>query len=489
MASFCLRLIGLVAGGGAIVFQFLGQFIQQLRSRRSPAIARRKRRGSTSISTQLSDFSPPGSLWPSWPLADLISGWLVYTFAPEAEGHGTDAAIDSFHNRRGEIRTRIPIIKTLASAVTLGTGGSAGREGPIAQIGAGFGSILATRLKLSSRDRRIMLAAGIGAGVGAIFRAPLAGALFAGEILYRDVDLESDVIVPSAVSSTVAYSVYCLSLPAEMRFTPLFGRGLQFSLGSPLELLPFAALAIVLALAGILYVMTFSSTQTTLWPVADHPTFTTGGWRRAGRARRRGPLLRLQRRPRRPGGPRHRLWNTAKGPHCRGVVVNQCPARHRILQNRDDVSLDRFRRIRWRFRALDGDRWLPRGGRWQALPRLVARGGYSAAGLRDRRDGRVLCRRRAGPIFDHSDGFRDDRRLQAAAADHVGRHDLLSAQPTLDDSTTNRYLHDSIHQPTEGISSSMSSRESASRMSTKKTARCGWCPRELHSTTSSTRWP
>ena len=69
----------------------------------------------------------------------LASGLLVYTFAPEAEGHGTDAAIDAFHNKRGEIRGRIPIIKTIASAITLGTGGSAGREGPIAQIGAGFG--------------------------------------------------------------------------------------------------------------------------------------------------------------------------------------------------------------------------------------------------------------------------------------------------------------------------------------------------------------
>jgi CIC family chloride channel protein len=72
-----------------------------------------------------------------------VVGWpracSVYTFAPEAEGHGTDAAIDAFHNKRGEIRGRIPIIKTIASAITLGTGGSAGREGPIAQIGAGFG--------------------------------------------------------------------------------------------------------------------------------------------------------------------------------------------------------------------------------------------------------------------------------------------------------------------------------------------------------------
>ena len=125
----------------------------------------------------------------------LASGLLVYTFAPEAEGHGTDAAIDAFHNKRGEIRGRIPIIKTIASAITLGTGGSAGREGPIAQIGAGFGSYLGGLLKLQARDRRIMLAAGKEAQVLSNF-SPLAGAVFAGEILYRDADIESDAIVP-----------------------------------------------------------------------------------------------------------------------------------------------------------------------------------------------------------------------------------------------------------------------------------------------------
>ena len=111
-------------------------------------------------------------------------------------------------------------MKTLASAITLGTGGSAGREGPIAQIGAGFGSFLGGILRLSDRDRRLLLAAGMGAGVGSIFRAPLAGAVFAGEILYRDADLESDAIVPAAISSTVAYSVFCLWLPPDLRFLP-----------------------------------------------------------------------------------------------------------------------------------------------------------------------------------------------------------------------------------------------------------------------------
>src|SRR6202035_473730 len=74
-------------------------------------------------------------------LGGLISGIIVFTLAPEAEGHGTDAAIAAFHEGKA-IRARIPLVKLIASAITIGTGGSAGREGPAAQISAGFGSIL-----------------------------------------------------------------------------------------------------------------------------------------------------------------------------------------------------------------------------------------------------------------------------------------------------------------------------------------------------------
>src|ERR1051326_8446458 len=79
-------------------------------------------------------------------LGGLVSGFLVYTFAPEAEGHGTDAAVESFHYKGGKIRPIVPLIKALSSAVTIGSGGAAGREGPTAQISLGVGSILADLL-------------------------------------------------------------------------------------------------------------------------------------------------------------------------------------------------------------------------------------------------------------------------------------------------------------------------------------------------------
>ena len=191
----------------------------------------------------------------------LISGWLVYTFAPEAEGHGTDAAIDAFHQHGGFIRPRIPLVKMISSAVTLGTGGSGGREGPIAQIGAGFGSFLATRLKLPIRDRRILLAAGMGAGVGAIFKAPLAGALFAGEIYYREAEFEADAIIPAAFASIISYTVFCLFQPAAERFVPLFGPDLDVGMTSFLELLPLAVLAVVLAISGAIFIKLFYGTH------------------------------------------------------------------------------------------------------------------------------------------------------------------------------------------------------------------------------------
>jgi CIC family chloride channel protein len=254
---FLSTLVGIVAGLGAIGFQLLTHAVVENSLAPFAHYLPGEAVGEpTSIRIDEDRFSP-WTIVAIMTVGGLISGGLVYTFAPEAEGHGTDAAIDAFHNKRGVIKARIPIVKTLASAITLGTGGSGGREGPIAQIGAGFGSFLATRLGLSTRDRRIMLAAGIAAGVGAIFRAPLAGALFAGEILYKEGDLESDVIIPAAISSIISYSVYALSLPANYRFLPLFGIPPEFVHVTIWDLIPFALLSIVLVLVGILYINVF----------------------------------------------------------------------------------------------------------------------------------------------------------------------------------------------------------------------------------------
>jgi CIC family chloride channel protein len=250
-------LVGVAAGLGGIAFQIIDQTIfhygLELFAGYSPAEAA----GESRLFAKPEVVLNPVALLAVLGLGGLLAGFLVYTFAPEAEGHGTDAAIDAFHHKRGFIRPIVPIIKLLASAVTIGSGGSGGREGPIAQIGAGFGSYLATLFGLPARDRRILLAVGVAAGVGSIFRAPLAGALFAAEILYRESDLETDVIVPGAVASTVGYSVYSYWLPPEARFLPLFGKELQYSVASLLELLPMTLLALVFAAVSVLYIKMF----------------------------------------------------------------------------------------------------------------------------------------------------------------------------------------------------------------------------------------
>lgn len=139
-------------------------------------------------------------------LGGLLSG-LVTRLAPECRGGGGDAMIEAFHHHRGELRRRVIWVKSLASILTLGTGGAGGREGPTMQIGAAFGSLVAKTLNVSRREKRILMIAGVAAGMSAIFRTPLGAALLAVEVLYRD-DFESDAIVPALLASVISYSVF-----------------------------------------------------------------------------------------------------------------------------------------------------------------------------------------------------------------------------------------------------------------------------------------
>jgi CIC family chloride channel protein len=249
-------LVGAVAGLGAILFQYLCQFGAHWFLDRLAGLRLEGPAGEiVLVSPTMTPFHPL-MLPIVCGFGGLLSGLIVQRFAPEAAGHGTDEAVDAFHRRAGVIRGRVPFIKTVASALTLGSGGSGGREGPIAQIGAGFGSFLATRLGLSERERRILLAAGVGAGVGSIFRAPLAGALFASEVLYSDPEFEPDVIIPAAISTIVAYCVFSL----RFGFGALFDTP-RFSFHSAFELIPYTLLAMLMALSAGLFVKVFYGTH------------------------------------------------------------------------------------------------------------------------------------------------------------------------------------------------------------------------------------
>ncbi len=173
-------------------------------------------------------------------LGGLACG-LLARFAPEIAGGGGDAMIDAFHHRGGRIRPRVIGLKALASMFTLGTGGAGGREGPTMQIGGALGSLVAKWLRVSARERRILLVAGVAAGMSAVFRTPLGAALLAVEVLYKD-GFESDALIPSVLASVVSYSVV-ISIFGQ---STLFARVPRFPF-HPGQLPLFALLALLVA--------------------------------------------------------------------------------------------------------------------------------------------------------------------------------------------------------------------------------------------------
>ncbi|WP_460166584.1 chloride channel protein [Thermostilla marina] len=272
-------LVGVVAGLGAAAFYWLLEIVkyyaQEVAMGYVPPLAGGEGGG------QVVAMHLPRHWWavvliPT--IGGLLCGLLVYTFAPEAEGHGTDAMIKAYHFQRGLIRGRVPIIKSIASIITIGTGGSAGREGPIAQIGAGFGSFLATKLGLSDWERRMLLIAGAAGGIGAIFRAPLGGALFVVEVLYASTAIEFTAFGPAMVGAVVAYTV----------FASLFGQGAVFHVPTapdPVtgalpcafhgahELPFYLVFALICAIVGFVYVNVFYGLRDRFFaklPVPNH---------------------------------------------------------------------------------------------------------------------------------------------------------------------------------------------------------------------------
>lgn len=184
----------------------------------------------------------------------LLTGYLVSKFIPESihgGTDGTDSMIKAFHHQGGVIRPLVPIIKGFTSILTIASGGSAGREGPITQIGAGMGSWIALKLKLSARERRLLLLTGAAGGLGAIFRAPMGAALTAIEVIYME-DFEAEAVLPAVISSVVAYTLFTLAFGHE----PIFGIP-QFQFANPMELPFYAILAVVCAIMGWIYVKTF----------------------------------------------------------------------------------------------------------------------------------------------------------------------------------------------------------------------------------------
>jgi len=262
-------LIGIVSGVGAILFDLAFRVAQW------------------ALLEGIGRFQPPASGGEGGPgfgplvpwllplsllVGGLISGALVFGLAPEAEGHGTDAVIRSFHHLLGKIRRRVPIIKAISSAITIGSGGSGGREGPIAQIGAGFGSFLADVVGLRNEDRRIMMMAGVAGGIGSIFRAPLGATFFAAEVLYNEPEFEYEVLLPGLISSIVGFSIYC----------SYAGWGLLFNVPpvtfhQPRHLILYTLLGVFCGLVGAIYPRVFYGIRDRIFRPLPIPAWTKPG--------------------------------------------------------------------------------------------------------------------------------------------------------------------------------------------------------------------
>ena len=195
--------------------------------------------------------SPATNLWLiplATTLGGFLSGLLVYWVAPSTGQSGMDAVIRSFHQQGGSMSVRVPLVKAAASALTMGSGGSVGREGPMAQIGAALGNLLAKPLKLSVPDRRILVLAGVAAGISAIFKSPLGAALVAVEVLYSSVDFEVDALMYTIISASVGYAVSGIYGGWE----PLFQIPPGLQLNGPTELIWYALLGVIAGGIGLL---------------------------------------------------------------------------------------------------------------------------------------------------------------------------------------------------------------------------------------------
>jgi H+/Cl- antiporter ClcA len=387
-------IVGAVSGIGAILFDILFRFSQSM------LLERVGRFGPPTTVLEGGEAFGPEQPWllpVSLAVGGLLSGLLVYFFAPEAEGHGTDSVIRAFHHGLGKVRKRVAPIKALASAITIGSGGSAGREGPIAQIGASFGSFLGDLLRLTHHDRRIMMMAGMAGGIGSIFRAPLGASFFAAEVLYSKPEFEYEVLLPGLISAITGYSIY----------SSYAGWGFLFdvpeiSFHEPKHLPAYLALGVACALAGAIYPKFFYGVRDKIFRPMGLP-----GW-----------------------------LKPAIGGTALGLIAVYFPAAlgmgYGYIQQAIEGSLtiqyladDLIRRLGRCFWPEPGDRRGARRCLRHVLRRPGPRLGPRTRGLRDGRDGWFLRRCGQDALRGGHHGHGDDGVVRPARPQPSGRHDRL----------------------------------------------------------------
>jgi chloride channel protein, CIC family len=234
-------LVGLGAGGGAVGFRYMIYGFTYLLT---------GHRDYSDVGHAANPLVPGLGIWfvlftPI--VGGLIYGPLVSRFAPEARGHGVPEVMYAVNRLGGRMRPQVPIVKSLASALCIGSGGSVGREGPIVQIGSALGSVLGQALRLSESQLQLLVACGAAGGISATFNAPIAGVFFALELILRDFQTRSFglVVLSSVVADAVGRAAFgshpFLTLPS-------------FNFTSPVELILYTGLGVLATGVGLTFV-------------------------------------------------------------------------------------------------------------------------------------------------------------------------------------------------------------------------------------------
>ncbi len=238
-------LIGIAAGGGAVVFRALIALVHNL-----AFFGRFSFTYNANIHTQASPFG-------AWIILAPVAGaicvaFLVKNFAPEAKGHGVPEVMDAIYYQKGKIRPIVAVAKSVASAISIGTGGSVGREGPIIQIGATLGSILAQVLRMTSWQRITLIAGGTGGGIAATFNTPVGGVLFAVEIMMHEVSART--LVPVAIATATATYIGELFFSPHPSFVIPAFEVPYFHIAKPMVLVSYVGLGILMGLVSALFI-------------------------------------------------------------------------------------------------------------------------------------------------------------------------------------------------------------------------------------------
>ena len=209
------------------------------------------------------------------PALGALAGYLlIKRFTKLDHARGTDSAIHAYHQHNGYITSMVLPVKSVASVLTVGSGGSAGYEGPVTLIGSAVGSAISRMLNLTVRARRILMAAGLAGGIAALFQAPLAGALFGFEIFYSSSDIEYETALPCFIASVLSYTIYACFFGWE----PLFAMP-AYTYENGLRLLPYFVLALIITFGARFYISFFRSTEHyfTTWKVPGSIKVVLGG--------------------------------------------------------------------------------------------------------------------------------------------------------------------------------------------------------------------